>query len=146
MVKKRHGGKSVIMILVAALATTGIIFLLFHADSELNEKNRNFLQSYGWQVEEEPLEICHLTIPEEFDQVFSTYHELCLEGGFDLEAYRGKPATRYTYRVINHENSQSGLVHANLLVIKDTIIAADICSMEPDGFLQSITDSKGQIP
>lgn len=146
MAKQGPGVKTILMILTAALATAGIIFLLFHADGEIDEKNRNFLQSHGWEVETEPLEICHLTIPNELDEVFSAYRELCREGGFDLDPYLGKPATRYTYRVINHKDSQSGMIHANLLVVKDTIIAADICSMEPDGFLQPITERNGQIP
>lgn len=146
MGKKRPEGKTILMILAAALATAGIIFLLFQADSKLEEKNREFLKSYGWQVEEKAVDICHLKIPNEFDEVYSAYRELCMAGGFELDPYRGKSATRYTYRVTNHKDSQSGLVHANLLVVKDTIIAADICSMEPDGFLQPITDSNGQIP
>ncbi len=146
MWKKGPGGKTVLMILAAALATAGIIFLLFHADSKLDEKNREFLESYGWQVEEKPVDICLLNIPNEFDEVFSAYHELCREGGFELDAYQGKPATRYTYRVTNHKDSHRGLVHANILVVKDVIVAADICSMESDGFLQSITNLDGQIP
>lgn len=146
MVKKGPGGKTVLMILAAALATAGIIFLLFHADSKLDEKNREFLKSYGWQVEEKPVDICQLNIPNEFDQVYSAYRDICREGGFDLDSYRGKPATRYTYRVTNHKDSQSGLVHANLLVVQDDIVAADICSMAPDGFLQPVTNPDGQIP
>ena len=146
MWKKSPGGKTILMILAAALATAGIIFLLFHADSKLDEKNREFLNSYGWQVEEKVVDICHLNIPNEFDEVFSAYRELCLEGGFDLDSYRGKPAIRYTYRVTNHKDSQRGLVHANLLLVKDTIVAADICSMEPGGFLQPVTNQDGQMP
>lgn len=146
MVQKGPGSKTIFMILAAAVATAGIIFLLFHADSKLEEKNREFLESYGWQVEEKPVDVCHLNIPREFDEVFSAYQEFCLEGGFDLDSYRGKSATRYTYRVTNHQDSNKGIVHANLLIVKDAIVAADICSMEPDGFLQPVTDSKGQIP
>ncbi len=146
MVKSRLNGKVISLILTAAVVTVGVIFLLFRTDSKVNEKNLNFLQSYGWQVEEEPTELCRMTIPEEFDSVFSAYHELGKEAGFDLAAYRGKSATRYTYLVLNHKESATGLVRANVFVAKDVIIAADICSLEPEGFLQSVSNSNGQIP
>ncbi len=141
----RLRGKAIFLILTAALATVGIIFLLFGTDSGINERNLEMLRSYGWEVEEEPEEICRLTIPEEFDAVFSVYHELSREAGFDLEAYRGKPVTRYTYRVLNHKDSADGLVRANVFVCRDGILAADISSLEPEGFLQPVTDSSGQI-
>ncbi len=146
MVKSRLNGKVISLILTAALLTVGIIFLLFRTDSKVNEKNLAFLNSYGWKVEEEPVESCRLTIPEEFDRVFSAYQELGKESGFRLEDYQGKYATRYTYQVLNHEKSGTGLVRANVLVVKEEIVAADICSLEPEGFLQPVSNSDGQIP
>ena len=146
MWKKVPEGRTILMILVAALATAGIIFLLFHADSGIEKKNREYLGSFGWQVEENAVDICQMNIPNEFDEVFSAYRDLCKKGGFDLDSYQGKAATRYTYRVSNHKDSQTGLVHANLLVVKGVIVAADICSMEPDGFLQPVNDTEGQLP
>ncbi len=146
MVKSRLGGKVISLILTAALLTVGVIFLLFRTDSKVHEKNLELLSSHGWQVEEEVVELCRLIIPEEFDSVFSVYHELGVESGFDLEAYRGKHALRYTYRVLNHEKSATGLVRANILVVKDEIVSAHICSLEPEGFLQSVSNPDGQIP
>ena len=111
--------KAIFLIMTAALATVGIIFLLFGTDAELNERNLELLRSYGWEVEEEPEEICRLTIPEEFDAVFSVYQELEKESGFDLESHKGKPVTRYTYHVLNHKDSPNGF---NSIIIPIIII------------------------
>ena len=145
MQDSRMNCKAIFLILTAALATVGIIFLLFGSDSGINEKNLELLRSYGWEVEEEPVELCRLTIPEEFDEVFAVYSEMSKESGFPLESHRGKPVIRYTYRVLNHKDSGSGLIRANVFVTKDGIIAADVCSLEAKGFLQPANDSTGQI-
>ena len=146
MVRSRLDGKVIALILTAALMTGGVVFLLFRTDSKVNEKNLEFLKAYGWQAEEEPVELCRITIPEEFDSVFSVYHQLGVESGFDLEAYRGKHAMRYTYRLLNHEKSATGIVRVNILIVKDEIVSAHICSIEPEGFIQSVSNMDGQIP
>ena len=146
MVRSRLDGKVIALILTAALMTVGVVFLLFRTDSKVNEKNLEFLKAYGWQAEEEPVELCRITIPEEFDSVFSVYHQLGVESGFDLEAYRGKHAMRYTYRLLNHEKSATGIVRVNILIVTDEIVSAHICSIEPEGFIQSVSNMDGQIP
>ena len=138
--------KVLLLTLLAAAVTVGIIFLLFGADSEVNQKNLDFIRSYGWEVEENPTEIARLTIPEEFDTVFNAYNELAQNAGFDLTPYKGVKATRYSYRVLNHQDSDSGLIRANIFVTKDGIAAADISSLELGGFLIPISDTSGQIP
>ena len=44
---------------------------------ETNSQRVTFLAQYGWEVEEEPVEIRDVTIPEEFDQVYQQYGFLC---------------------------------------------------------------------
>ncbi len=146
MINSRINCKAIFLILTAAVATVGIIFLLFGTDAEVNERNLELLYNHGWEVAEKPEEISRLSIPHEFDGVFSVYQELEKKAGFNLESHKGKPATRYTYTVLNHRDSSRGLVRANVFVTKDGIIAADICSLEPEGFIQPINDTTGQIP
>ena len=50
--------------------------------------------------------------------------------------YRGKTVRRYTYIVKNHE--YKGTVYAELLVYKDCVIGADVCSADADGFIHGI--------
>ena len=134
-----------LLILLAGLILAGVILLLFGADSQVNQENLSFIHSFGWQVDESPEEISHLTIPSVFDSVFSAYNATIAGTGFDLTPYQGVRATRYTYRVLNHKDSESGLVRIQVFVTKDGIIAAHICSLKPDGFFLPIHDTSGQI-
>ena len=138
--------KALLLTLLAAAVTVSIIFLLFGADSKVNQANLDFIRSYGWEVEDNPTEIARLTIPEEFDTVFHAYNELAQTAGLDLTPYKGVKATRYSYRVLNHQDSDSGLIRANVFVTKDGIAAADISSLELGGFLVPINDTSGQTP
>lgn len=138
--------KALLCTLAAAAVTIGIILLLFSADSRTNEDNLAFIRSYGWEVKEKPEEIIRLTIPEEFDVVYETYNSLAQSAGFDLSAHKGAHATRYAYRVYNHKDSGTGLIRADVFVTKDGIVAADICSLALDGFIQPISDTSGQLP
>ena len=137
--------QAVLITLLSAAVTVGIIIMLHSADSKINSANLEFIRSYGWQVEENPEEISRLTIPEEFDMVYETYNRMEQSAGFDLSPYKGVKATRYSYRVINHTASGSGLIRANVFVTKDGIAAADICSLEIGGFVCPISDTSGQI-
>ncbi len=134
-----------LFILLAGFLLAGIILLLFGADSQVNQENLSYIQSFGWQVEETPEEISHLTIPTVFQGVFHAYNQAIAPSGFDLTPYRGVRATRYTYRVLNHKESPSGLVKIQVFVTKKGIVAAHICSFQPDGFFLPINDTSGQL-
>lgn len=103
-----------------------------------NEDRIGFLSNYGIEVEPEPLESCAFTLPEEFDRVLAGYNELQKQQGLDLARYAKKSVTRYTYTVKNYKD-YDGTVYANLIVYRDRIIACDICSADPHGFVSGIT-------
>ena len=105
---------------ILAIATIGIIIFFFHADSVTNQKNLEYINSFGWEVTEKPEEIVRLTIPEVF---------------------KGSGTTRYSYKVLNHINSSTGLIRINLFLIKGDVAAAFISSLEPDGFISPINDT-----
>lgn len=128
---------------LTALALVGVIMLLFGADSKVNQANLEFIRSYGWEVEDSPEEISRLTIPSEFDAVFDAYNTAVSAAGFDLTLYKGVNATRYTYRVLNHKDSDTGLIRIHVFVTKEGIAAADICSLAPGGFILPINDTSG---
>lgn len=96
-----------------------------------------FLQSYGWNIEEEAYEVAQVVIPNEFDSVYSRYNELQKGEGLDLSGYKGKTAKRYTYIVKNYE--YDGTVYANILIYKDKVIGGDICSADVNGFIHGLT-------
>lgn len=102
-----------------------------------NEDRVKFLAQFGWQVSENPIEEASVTIPDEFDAVFMEYNNLQKELGLDLARYKRKDVMRYTYKVTNYPE-YDGVVYANLLVYRNTVIGGDICSADVNGFVNSL--------
>lgn len=97
-----------------------------------------FLSQFGWKITEDPLEVCEVIIPAQFDKAYTEYNALQQAQGLDLAPYASLRAKRWTYEVLNYpgyENRQ-GLVQANLLVYEGKVIGGDICSAELNGFMQ----------
>ena len=103
-------------------------------NAENNEQRLKYLQSFGWEVSEEPTEIVEVAIPTEFNDVYEKYNILQKKQGFDLSPYRGKTVKRWTYDVTNYPDNKPH-IKANLLVFENKIIGGDICSLELDGFM-----------
>ncbi len=101
---------------------------------QTNEDRVSFIGSFGYTVEATPLESASMTIPEEFDRVLAGYNEIQKQQGLDLSRYAKKTVTRYTYTVTNYPD-YTGTVYVNLLQYRDRIVAADICSADPAGFV-----------
>ena len=94
-----------------------------------------FLSQFGWEVDATPIESKEVTIPAEFDKIFSAYNELQREQGLDLSKYKRKQVTRYTFKVTNYEGYE-GTVYANVLVYRNRVVGGDICSADATGFVQ----------
>jgi len=111
-------------------------------DKIRNDEDRvEFLKQFGWEANETPTEEVTLTIPAEFDRIMKTYNELQKQQGLDLEKYKGKNVSRYTYEITNYP-SVSGKVLANLIVYKNRVIAGDICSTDVNGFIHGFAAPK----
>lgn len=102
---------------------------------ETNEDRISFLSQFGYKVSGEPIESVELTLPDDFDRVYSGYNELQKAQGLDLKKYKGKTVTRYTYEVSDYPGHEGEKVYANLIIRKNRIIAGDICSADPNGFI-----------
>lgn len=102
-----------------------------------NEERVNYLKALGWDVSNEPIEEQVITIPKEFDDVYTQYNDIQLSQGFDLTEYAGLEATRYTYEVKNHPDT-TGKVVADIIVYRNKIIAGDIQSTAMDGFMSGL--------
>lgn len=122
-------------------ATTANIEAMNENISFDNVKNENdgieFLSQYGWTVDENPIDVCEVTIPKEFDKVMTLYNEIQKQQGLDLTKYQKKNATRYTYKVTNYEGYE-GTVYANIIVYRSKVIAGDICSADSKGFMHTL--------
>ena len=88
-----------------------------------------FLAQFGWEVDPTPVEESHVSVPAQFDKIFTAYNELQRAQGLDLSRYSGRTVQRYTYRVKNYEGCE-GTVLANLLVFRGRVIGGDISGAE----------------
>ena len=99
-----------------------------------NEDRVNFLAQFGWKVKSEPIENKEVTIPKEFDKIFTGYNEIQKRQGLDLSRYKNKNVERYTYEITNYPG-ETGRVYANVLVYRNKVIGGDVCSADVNGFI-----------
>ncbi len=93
-----------------------------------------FITQFGWEVEEEPVEIEEVLIPREFDTLYEDYNALQKSQGLDLTRYRGQKVRRFCYRILNYPDCTDE-VRLNMLVAENKIIGGDVCSTALDGFM-----------
>lgn len=99
-----------------------------------NEDRIAYLQSYGWQVSEEPTQMQEVRIPTETNEVFTRYNDLQISQGFDLTEFAGKTVKRYVYEVKNHPGDD-GIWYATVLVYKNNVIGGDVASADQKGVM-----------
>ena len=102
-----------------------------------NDDRIAYLESMGWQVEEEPVETLQFLLPEKLEEPYLTYNELQDTQGFDLSVCCGKQVARYTYTVTNYPGRAEG-VQANLYVCEGQPVAGDILCAGADGFQDTL--------
>lgn len=105
--------------------------------AETADDRLKFISDLGWIVDEEPVEVRQIAIPQEFDDVYSNYNKIQLSQGYDLTKYAGRSAKRWTYIIRNYPDvsSDEDYVRINLLVCDGKIIGGDVCSIKLDGFM-----------
>ena len=142
--------KIVALALAVVLAIVGLVFLASKnkspaaSDGAVSLKAGSaaertaFLSQFGWKITEDPMEVCEVIIPAEFDAAYTEYNALQQKQGLDLAPYASLRAKRWTYEVLNYPGYENrpGLVQANLLVYEGKVIGGDICSAELNGFMQ----------
>lgn len=96
-----------------------------------------FISGFGWIVDDEPVEVRQIAIPEEFDEVYNNYNEIQISQGYDLTKYAGRSAKRWTYIVRNYPgvSADEDHVRINIIVCDGKIIGGDVCSIKLDGFM-----------
>ena len=130
------------IIYIASGALLILIILFFmHTDRDVNRMNIDFIGRCGIEVADTPKEKVYLTIPDEFDAVFSAYNNIISAVGYDLAPHKGHRAIRYSYRVLNYAESTDSCITANIIVCDNRIIAADICSLGTSEFVKPISET-----
>ena len=121
-----------VMILIMTAA-----FLAFGEES-VNVRNAEFLGSYGWEIDEQPVETVNVNIPEPFDLVYENYNKMQLAAGLDLRPYAGRKAVRYTYEALNFPYDEPKEVRVNVLCVGNEPVAGDVMTVAADGFMAGL--------
>ena len=129
--------KKIIFSLIASLSLFFCLKLLFPPPQATV---RAFFKSYGFELSKAPVETSSVTLPESLTPVYENYNCLQKQAGLDLVPYLGKQVKRYTYNVLNFPFETESPVRANALVYKGKIIAADLMTVNFDGFMLSPAD------
>lgn len=130
-------------VLVGVLAFGGGTAVAASSDSvdfsgiKTNEERVSFISGFGITVGAEPVETEEFRVPENFDRVLAEYNELQKRQGLDLSKYKNKKVTRYTYEAESY-GERTGSVYVNLTVYKGTVIACDVSSTDPNGFIEPL--------
>lgn len=99
-----------------------------------NDARVAYLQSLGWAVVPDPIEMISLRLPDELAEPYASYNQLQRKQGFDLSAYCGENVERYTYTVTNYPEWAGGC-QADLYLHTGRIIGGDIVCTGEGGFL-----------
>ena len=134
--------KAVVAVILAGILAAAVLLLVGRSgggqDAAAWQLTGNadriaYLESMGWQVEEEPVETLQLLLPEQLEGAWAAYSDLQQRQGFDLSPYCGKRVERFTYTVTNYPGISQG-VQANLYLCEDTVVAGDIFCTGENGF------------
>ncbi len=143
---------------VAAVVGLGVLFALcvvlvgqkqapepetVHLES--NADRLGYLQSMGWELEEEPLETLQFLMPAQLEEPYLSYNELQDAQGFDLSICCGKPVERYTYCVKNYPDRPEG-VQLNLYICECQPVGGDVFCLGKDGFQRPLVYPGDQVP
>ena len=107
--------------------------------AESNQERLKFISQFGWEVETEPVEVCEVIIPQEFDDVYNNYNEIQLRQNCDLLDYSGERVKRWTYVIKNYPgySETDTCVRINLLIYNGIVIGGDVSSTELSGFMHT---------
>ena len=129
-----------LMFTVIVVLTVAIRLNSFDKQSEIvvecgtEAEVSEYLESFGLQLGECTTD--SITVPYEFNEVYTNYNNIQQSQGFDLSEYKGKTVNRYTFAVLNHPDGQD--VFVEVLIYNKTVIGADIYSTSVDGFISPL--------
>lgn len=108
--------------------------------AETHKERMEFISQFGWQVDEEPVQVKEVIIPQEFDDVYTAYNDIQRSQGFDLTEFAGERAKCWTYTVKNYEGYENQeCIQINIMVYDGQVIGGDVCSVELDGFMHGFS-------
>ena len=143
--------KMIGLCLLLAVALTVVVFMgpsgsvsavsgateIDYSGIKTSEDRLEFIRDLGVEVDSTSEAEESFRMPESFDRVILGYNEMQKRQGLDLSKYANKRVTRYSYRVTNYDSE--GEVYVNLFVHRGKIVACDLSSADPAGFVIPLT-------
>ena len=136
--------KIAIILAVILVAVVGLVMLL-GGDEDVaataattvsnNDDRVKFLNSFGWEVTNSPVESSQVRIPENSSEIFDRYNALQKSQGYDLSAFAGQTVMRYVYKVNNYPGATEP-VYATVLISKNQVIGGDITDTAAKGAIR----------
>lgn len=136
--------KIAIILAVILVAVVGLVMLL-GGDEDVaataattvsnNDDRVKFLNSFGWEVTNSPVESSQVRIPENSSEIFDRYNALQKSQGYDLSAYAGQTVMRYVYQVENYPGATEP-VYATLLISRNQVIGGDVTDTAAKGAIR----------
>ena len=93
----------------------------YTVDASNEAERKLFIGQFGWETEDDPVEVREIVIPVDFNDVYTKYNEIQTSQGFDLTKHRGEKVKHWTYRVTNYPDT-SDVINANLLIKDGKVI------------------------
>ncbi len=122
---------------VAVSAASGVDF----NGIKTNDDRLAFISQFGIEVSGDPKEEVTFRVPSKLEGVLAYYNELQKSQGLDLTKYENKKVTRYTYEIDGY-GDYTGPVYVNLIVFRNRVVACDISSTDPSGFVEPLVKSR----
>ncbi|MBR5437391.1 MAG: DUF4830 domain-containing protein [Clostridia bacterium] len=109
--------------------------------AETHEERVSFFSQFGWQIEENPIEVKEVVIPSEFDETYEEYNDIQRQQNLDLEKYKGRRVKLWSYGILNYPGYENtdGIIRGNILVYEGIVVGGDICSVELGGFMHTFS-------
>lgn len=104
-------------------------------NADTHKKRIDFINNLGYKIDENSVLTKQITIPNSFSETYNKYNDLQKNAGYDLEKYRGKNATLYSY--FSSEEADENL-QVNLLIANGVIIGGDVHKALKDELLPLI--------
>lgn len=134
--------------LIVVFLTLTLFILVFcqFTGSAINETNGDthkkridYINSLGYQVDENSATNKDIVIPLNFSRVYYNYNLLQQKAGFDLSYFKGKTVKKYSYKVLNYKKEN---YYLNLLVLDGVIIGGDVSSANISGEMLPLLSNK----
>ena len=115
----------------------------YRLELDLPREGASFFAQFGWQISPEMIREDTVTIPAEFDEVYTSYNALQQRQGLDLTPYRGKTCRRFVWQIENYPR-EGEKVLGTVLYYDGKVIGGDISSARLDGFMTTFFGEDAQ--